>query len=119
VSRRLLVVLIFNVCRRDQVSQFKLEQSDRLGGLDLATKDIVDAIVKQQNVFQAAHDTQLTLTRTLHGATTATIVDENRTTRDKIIEELKVRLHSYSSTIILSSLSGRGTMRLLRNRGSG
>jgi hypothetical protein len=45
---------------REQVSQFKLEQSDRLEELDLATKKIVDAIIKQQDIFQAAHGTKPT-----------------------------------------------------------
>jgi hypothetical protein len=48
---------------REQVSQFKLEQSDRL---DLTTQKIVDAIVAQQDIFHAVHDTQITLIRALH-----------------------------------------------------
>ncbi|OCL05553.1 TPR-like protein [Glonium stellatum] len=46
---------------RDQFLQFKLEQSNGLRDLDGATKNIMDAIVEQQDVFFAAHDTQTTL----------------------------------------------------------
>ena len=74
---------------REQVSQFKLEQSDRL---DLTTQKIVDAIVTQQDIFHAVHDTQITLIRALHGETVLNIQDEHATTRREIIQEIRVRL---------------------------
>ena len=40
---------------REQVSQFKLEQSDRLKDLDVMTKKVADAIITQEDVFLAAH----------------------------------------------------------------
>ena len=40
---------------REQVSQFKLEQSRHLEDLDQTAKKIVDAIVEKQDVFQEAH----------------------------------------------------------------
>jgi hypothetical protein len=90
------------VCHRNQISQFKLEQSDCLQDLDLATKNIVDAIVKQQDIFHAAHDTQLTLMRTLHEETAVNVSDEHKTTRHEIIREIRVRLRSSSLTTILN-----------------
>lgn len=46
---------------RDQVYQLKLEQSNGLRSLDLASKNIMDAIIEQRDVFFAAHDAQMTL----------------------------------------------------------
>ena len=43
------------------MSEFKLEQSDRLTGLDLEVKKIADATIKQEYVFLAAQDAQLSL----------------------------------------------------------
>jgi hypothetical protein len=63
-----------------------LERSDHLEDLDLATKRIVDAIIKQHNVFQAAHDTQIAL----HKETVTTIQEEHAITRRKIIQEIRV-----------------------------
>jgi hypothetical protein len=65
-----------------------LERSDCLGDLDLATKRIVDAIIEQHDVFQAAHDTQIAL----HKETVTTIQEEHAITRREIIQEIRVRL---------------------------
>ncbi|XTI95124.1 hypothetical protein V2W45_1503335 [Cenococcum geophilum] len=54
---------------REQVCQFMLDQSHRLEDLDLATTKIVDPISEQQDVFQAAHSTQIALMGTIHGQT--------------------------------------------------
>jgi acyl CoA:acetate/3-ketoacid CoA transferase beta subunit len=77
------------VHHREQVSQFKLEQSGRL---DLTTQKIVDAIVTQQDIFYAVHDTQITLIKALHGETVLNIHDEHEITRREIIQEIRVRL---------------------------
>lgn len=55
-----------NTCRRKKVSQFKLEQLHRLKALDLVANKLIDAIINQQDVFQAAHNAHLPLIRTLH-----------------------------------------------------
>jgi len=65
--------------------------------LDLATKSILDAIVDQQDVFQAAHEAQLTLTKTLHEDTMRNIDD----TRQEIIREIRVIFVSGLSNLIL------------------
>ncbi len=85
---------------REQVSQFKQENLDSLKELDLATKSILDAIVERQDVFQAAHEAQLTLTKTLHENTMRNIDD----TRQEIILEIRVIFLSSLSTLILTLL---------------
>jgi hypothetical protein len=89
---------------REQVSRFKLEQSDRL---DLTTQKIVDAIVTHQDIFHALHDTQITLIRALHGETVLNIQEEHAITRCEIIQEIRVRLLSglfpYSLTVSSNS----------------
>jgi NACHT domain len=81
-----LAVLTNRRCR-EQVSQLKLKQSDRLKDLDVTTQKVIDAIVQQQDVFRAAYDTQMTLTRTLHAQTVTSI----ETARTEIIQEIRVR----------------------------
>jgi hypothetical protein len=81
---------------REQVSQFKLEQSDHLKDLDLITKNVVDAIIKQEDVFLAAHDAQLSLMRTLHNDTVTKIEDQHEITRHEIVR----LLHSRSVVIL-------------------
>jgi hypothetical protein len=49
----------------------------------LTTKKVIDAIVKQQDLFQAMHDAQLTLVKTL-------IVDAHAITRHEIIQDIRV-----------------------------
>jgi len=71
---------------RDQISRFRLEQSDHLQTLDSTTKSIINAIVKQEDVFRAAHDTQGSLIKTLQGETIAVIEDASY----KIIQEFRV-----------------------------
>ena len=83
---------------REQVSQLKLKQSDCLKALDLRTQKIIDTIIQQQDVFQAAHDTQITLMRTLHGETVTNI----EVARREIIQEIRVRLISGLFTILLN-----------------
>lgn len=78
----------------EQVSQFGLEQSDRL---DQTTQKIVDAIVTQQDIFSALHDTKVTLIRALHKETVLNIQDEHAITRHEIIQEIRVRLLFRSS----------------------
>jgi hypothetical protein len=95
---------------REQVSQVKSEQSVRFKGLDLTTQKIIDAIIQQQDVFEAAHDTQIALMDIIHqdtvsmiqnehaisrrkiiGETVSSIRDEHEITRRDIIRELRVR----------------------------
>jgi hypothetical protein len=106
---------------REQVSQLKSEQSGRFGGLDLTTRKIIDAIIQQQDVFEAAHDTQIALMDTIHqdtvsmirnehassrckiiGETVSSIRDEHTITRRDIIRELRVRHLSGLLTTLLS-----------------
>lgn len=68
------------------MSQFKREHLNSIGKLDLATKCILDAIVDQHDVFQATHEAQLTLARSLHEDTMRKIDD----THQKMIREIKV-----------------------------
>ena len=98
---------------RDQISQFKQEHWDGLEKLDLATKSILDAIVERQDVFQAAHEAQLMLTKTLHENTIRNIDN----TRQEIIQVIRVIfLFSLSKLIlILSSTNSR----IFRNRSGG
>jgi hypothetical protein len=81
---------------REKVSQFKVEQSDGLEDLDLITKKVVDAIIKQEDVFLAAHDAQLSLIRTLHNDAVTNIVDQHEITRHDIVRFL----HSLSIVIL-------------------
>jgi hypothetical protein len=71
---------------REQVSQFNQEHLDSLAELDFTVKSILDAIIEQQDVFQAAHEAQLTLTKTMHKDTMRNIDD----TRQEIVREIRV-----------------------------
>jgi hypothetical protein len=84
---------------REQVSQFMREELDRHRDLDLKTKKIVDAIIKQEDVFLAAHDAHHSLMRSLHDDTVANILDQHEITRDEI-----VRLLNDMCIIILTNL---------------
>lgn len=84
------------------MSQFKLEHSDRLGGLDLTRRKIIDAIIGQQDIFWAVNDAQLTSIRALHGETASKIADEHETTRREIIREVRVSLLSNAFIIMLN-----------------
>jgi hypothetical protein len=86
---------------REQVSQFKSEQSGRFKGLDLTTQKIIDAIIQQQDVFEAAHDTQIALMGTIHRDTISMIQDEHAITRREI-RDLQVRLLSGIFTTLLN-----------------
>jgi hypothetical protein len=72
---------------REQVLRIELDHSGRLKDLDLATQRVLDAIVKQQDVFKAVHDTQIALLGTLHSETVLRAKDEHATTRREIIGE--------------------------------
>jgi hypothetical protein len=89
------------MCYREQVSSFKLEQCDRLKDLDLKTKKIVDAIIKQKDVFLAAHDAQLSLMQSLHDDTVTNIVDQQEITRHGIVR----LLYSMSVAILINLLA--------------
>ena len=82
---------------REQVSQFKREYLNSFEKLDLATKSILNAIIDQQDVFQIAHEAQLTLTKTLHKDTIRNIDD----TRQEIIREIRVIFVSRLSNLML------------------
>jgi predicted thioredoxin/glutaredoxin len=82
---------------REQVSQFKREYLDSFEKLDLATKNILNAIIDQQDVFLVAHEAQLTLTKTLHEDTLRNIDD----TSQEIIREIKVIFVSRLSNLML------------------
>ena len=71
---------------REQVSQFKREHLDSLTELDFTVKSILDAIIEQQDVFQATHEAQLTLAKTMHKDTMRNIDD----TRQEIVREIRV-----------------------------
>jgi hypothetical protein len=72
-----------NLLSRDQVCRFIQERSDFVETLDSTTKKIVDAITKQEDVFRAAHDAQISLLETIQ--------DELVITRREIIKKIKVR----------------------------
>lgn len=96
---------------RKQVSQFKLEQSHRLKVFDLIANKIIDAIINQQDVFQAAHNMHLPL-MTLHKEAVRKIIDEHKATRYEILQEVNLLYSSF--TIILNFSSN--TSRILPNR---
>ena len=95
---------------REQVLRLKLDHTDCLKDFDLTTQRVLDAIIKQQDVFTAVYNTQIALMGTLHsevvlkvkdehtitrreiiGATTSNIQAEHATTRREIIREIRVR----------------------------
>ena len=84
---------------RDQIYQSKLEQSNKLKDLDLATKNIMDAIIEQQDVFRVAHNTQIALMEALRNDMVSRIQDEHAITRSEILQEIRVRTLSGLFTI--------------------
>jgi hypothetical protein len=61
---------------------------DRLQDLDLTTNKIVEAIIKQEDVFVAAHDALLSSMQSLRIDTVANIVVQHEITRDEIVRLL-------------------------------
>ena len=70
---------------REQVLRLKLDHTDCLKDLDLATQGVLNAIVKQQDVFGAVHDTQIALMVTLHSEVVSRVKDEHAITRREIV----------------------------------
>ncbi|OCK72799.1 hypothetical protein K432DRAFT_430890, partial [Lepidopterella palustris CBS 459.81] len=79
---------------REQVSRLELDHSDRLKDLDLATQGVISAIVEQQDVFNAVHNTQVALIGTLHSETVLRVKDEHATTRREIIRETALNIQA-------------------------
>jgi tetratricopeptide (TPR) repeat protein len=92
-----------NLLCREEVRQFTREGSNRLKDLDITTKRIVDAIIKQEDVFRVAHYTQITLMGAIHEETVSKIQDEHAITRREIIQEIRVGSLSRVNTILLNS----------------
>ncbi len=82
---------------RKQVFQFQLEQSDHYKDLDLTTKNLINAIIKQQNIFQAMYNVQLMLMRNLHEETVSIIIDEIRVR--SYFSLINMMLNHFSSDI--------------------
>ncbi|KAF2183820.1 hypothetical protein K469DRAFT_710189 [Zopfia rhizophila CBS 207.26] len=88
---------------REQVLRLELDHSDRLKNLDLAAQGVLDAIVKQQDVFKAVHNTQIALMGTLQSETVLRVKDEHATTRREIIRETALNIqaeHAITRKII-------------------
>lgn len=64
---------------------------DHLKNNDLVGQGIVDAIIKQQDVFHIMHDMQNAFLGTLHNETASNIQAEHAITRREIIQEIRVR----------------------------
>lgn len=62
------------------------EKSSYLEDFDLVTQSLIDAILKQQDVFEAVHDAQVTEMKKLHGEMVLRVKNEHATTRNEIIE---------------------------------
>lgn len=78
---------------------------DSLKGLDLATKSILDAIVERQDVFQAAHEAQLTLLKNQHEKTTRNINNTRQeiiSARQEIVLAIRVIFAFPISILILT-----------------
>ncbi|KAI9867951.1 MAG: hypothetical protein M1813_007773 [Trichoglossum hirsutum] len=88
---------------KEQVRQFKKEQSDRLEDLESTARRIVDAIDGQQDIFVAAHQMQLTLMRDLHRET-ATIASALKETGAEITKAREQGMSSAEQDRYLSML---------------
>ena len=64
------------------------EKSSYLEDFDLVTQSLIDAILKQQDVFEAVHDAQVTEMKKLHGEMVLRVKNEHATTRNEIIEAM-------------------------------
>ena len=89
-----LLLTLTNMERREKLSQFKLQCSNSFEKLDSTTKCILDAIIDQQDVFQVAHEAQLTLCKD-----TIRNIDD---ARQEIIQEIRVTFISYLFNPILT-----------------
>jgi hypothetical protein len=76
------------------VLRTRLDHLHHIKDLDLVTKGVIKAIAKQQDVFIAAHDTQITLLETLHSETVLRIKDEHATTRREVIGEISLNIQA-------------------------
>jgi hypothetical protein len=83
---------------REQVSQLRLEQSDKFKKLDMVTQKLVTAIIHQDDVFLAIKDEQNILTKALHNETAATIQLQHQTTRQVILQAIQPS--SITGTIV-------------------
>lgn len=53
----------------------------------MISQRIIDAIAKQQDVFEAVHETQTTTIRSLHNDVLSTVEDEHANTRRQVVKE--------------------------------
>ncbi|KAF2175016.1 hypothetical protein K469DRAFT_756484 [Zopfia rhizophila CBS 207.26] len=65
---------------REQVLRLESDHIDHFKNLDSVTQEILDAIIKQQDVFKAVHDTQSAQIRTLHSKMVLRVKNEHVTT---------------------------------------
>ena len=76
----------YNMGYRQQVLRIEQEKSSYLKDFDLVTQSLVNAILKQQDVFEAVHDAQVAEMKKLHGEMVLRVKNEHATTRNEIIE---------------------------------
>jgi hypothetical protein len=103
---------------REQVLRFGLDHSNRLNDLDLVTRGVVDAIVKQQDVFKAVHDTQIALMGTLHNEMLSKAENEHTTTRREIIGEAVSNIqaeHAITRQTIIQEIRVRALLSLTQH----
>jgi hypothetical protein len=81
---------------REEVSQFKERHMDQFQKLDMVEKSIVDAIIKQKDVFVALHNAQSQMMLQLHDSIQATIEQELEKTHELIIRESQKKFQGIS-----------------------
>lgn len=87
------------MCYREQVSRLHLESSDRFNNLDTATQNVMDAIIKQQDIFKVTNNAQISLMGRIHKETMAGVKSEHEVTRREIVgETLSVVKGEHKST---------------------
>jgi hypothetical protein len=92
------------------VSNLGLDHSNRLEDLDSATRGVLDAIIKQHDVFKAVHDAQIDLMKNLHNDTLSRVENEHTTTRREIIGETAFNIqaeHAITRQTIIQEIRVR------------
>jgi len=96
--------------------RLKVDHTDHLKDLNSITQGVLNAIVKQQDVFEAMHNMQITLMGTLHSEMVLRVKDEHAITRREIIGETALNIqaeHAITRREIIQEIQVRPPSRLL------
>lgn len=81
---------------RERLSRLDLQNSNNFKDLDTVTKAVLDAVVKQEDIFVGLHNTGVSLMKKMHSETLSRVEREHESTRREIIEATALNIHAES-----------------------